>query len=175
MWNIASSQIQVLGLDEAQGGPNTMLGQEFCLLSSWSSTYNCSLAMAHRHAPYALAGGFRGRTDTPRWSWSPHDACVHAIVLAARGCARPDGVFHQVAARIQISSSMPGRRARGEGTNKVSVRQGRGYAGALPTALRAHRVPFTISSWWRIVRGGASSRPGGTPPTPCCRRGRLGG
>ena len=33
--------------------------------------------------------------------------------------------------------------ARGEGTNKVSVRQGRGHAGALPTSLRAHRIPTT--------------------------------
>ena len=35
--------------------------------------------------------------------------------------------------RLQVSSPKPGRRARGEGTNKVSVRQGRGHAGALPT------------------------------------------
>ena len=48
---------------------------------------------------------------------------------------------------------MPGRRTRGEGTSKVSVRQGMGYAGALPTALSAHRVPFKASSRWRIVRG----------------------
>ena len=46
---------------------------------------------------------------------------------------------------------MPGRFARGEGTNKVSVRQGRGYAGALPTALREGIAPR--SSRWRIVRG----------------------
>jgi len=34
--------------------------------------------------------------------------------------------------------------ARGEGTNKVTVRQGKGHAGALPTALRAHRIPTTL-------------------------------
>ena len=55
--------------------------------------------------------------------------------------------------RLQKVHAMPGRRAHGEGTNKVSVRQGRGYAGALLTALRAHRVPLTVSSRWRIVRG----------------------
>ena len=46
--------------------------------------------------------------------------------------------------RLQVSSPKPGRRARGEGTNKVSVRQGRGHAGALPTALRADRVQATL-------------------------------
>ena len=35
--------------------------------------------------------------------------------------------------RLQVSSPKPGRRARGEGTRKVSVRQGRGHASALPT------------------------------------------
>ena len=44
-----------------------------------------------RHASCALAGGFRGRTDTPRWPWSPHDALARAILLAARGCAREAG------------------------------------------------------------------------------------
>ena len=80
-----------------------------------------------------------------------------AVALAPTVCSTTrspcGGHEHQVAARIQISLPMPGRRARGEGTNKVSVRQGMGYAGALPTALRAHRVPFTVSSRWRIVRG----------------------
>ena len=41
---------------------------------------------------------------------------------------------HEVAVRLQVSSPKPGRCARSEGTNKVSVRQGRGHAGALRTA-----------------------------------------
>ena len=75
-----------------------------------------------------------------RFCWPRAVALAPTVCSTTRSPRR--GHEHQVAARIQISSPMPGRRARGEGTNKVSVRQGRGYAGALPTALRAHRVPF---------------------------------
>jgi len=82
----------------------------------------------------------------------PHGTRARALLL--RGCARPGGVYpppapsmitcaaleNAVAVRLQVSSPKPGRRARGEGNSTVSVRQERGRAGALPTALRAHRV-----------------------------------
>jgi hypothetical protein len=55
--------------------------------------------------------------------------------------------------RLQVSSPKPGRRARGEGTRKVSVRQGRGHAGALPTALRAHRISITHLCRMQVLRG----------------------
>ena len=49
---------------------------------------------------------------------------------------------------LQVSSPKFGRRARGEGTSKLSVRQGRGHAGALPTVcaptanVAAHALRF---------------------------------
>jgi len=55
--------------------------------------------------------------------------------------------------RLQVSSPKPGRRAHGGYTSKVSVRQGRGNAGTLPTALRAHRIPITLKSRLRVLRG----------------------
>ena len=59
--------------------------------------------------------------------------CPRAVALAPTVCTHhqvptwcPWCPEHHVAARLQISSPKPGRRARGEGTNKVSVRQGGG-------------------------------------------------
>jgi len=87
-----------------------------------------------------------------RFCW-PHAAALAPTVCSTTRSPR-GGHKHQVAARIQNFSPMPGKCARGEGTSKVSMRQERGYAGgALPTALRVHRVPFTIPSRWRIIRG----------------------
>ena len=44
-------------------------------------------------APCALAGGFRGQIDPPRGPRVPQGARARALLLSARGCARPDGEY----------------------------------------------------------------------------------
>ena len=50
---------------------------------------------------------------------------------------------HHIAVRLKAPSAKPGMHARGKGTNKAGARQGRGNAGELQTALRAHRAQDT--------------------------------
>ena len=77
-----------------------------------------------------------------RFCWPRAVALALTVCSTNRSPRR--GHEHQVAAWVQISSPMPGRRARGEGTSKVSVRQERGYAGALPA--RASRPVRSFES-----------------------------
>jgi len=82
---------------------------------------------------------------------------------------------HEVAARLQISSPKPGRRARGEGTNKVSVRQG----GGMPAHFQPLCAPTAFNprcgTSCGLSKEARITGQGGVPPTPCCRRGRPGG
>ena len=88
------------------------------------------------------------RANAPTRSSKPHPRApppdprlkLGPVFVASGGVITCAALEHEVAVRLQVSSSKPGRRARGEGTNKASVRQGRRRSGAFPTALRAHRV-----------------------------------
>ena len=87
------------------------------------------------------SGCTRARTFAVRARLRSPRRCVSTTCSPKIACA---ALKHEAAVRLQISSPKPSRRARGEGTNKVSFRQGRRRDGALPTALCAHRSQATL-------------------------------